>query len=260
MKKEALSIVKVGGNVIEDSDKLAELLSLFSAMQSPKILVHGGGKRATELSTRLGIKTKLIGGRRITDASGLEVAVMVYAGLINKNMVAGLQARSCNAIGLSGADGDSIRAHKRPVLEVDYGFAGDVDAINAKTISSLVEAGLVPVFCALTHDGHGQMLNTNADTIASEIAIGMQSLYDTTLYYCFDNAGVLLDRKDPASVIRHINSEKYRELLDGGIIADGMLPKVENCFHALKKQVPRVCIGDLRMLQPGHMEYTTLTL
>ncbi len=260
MKKEALSVVKIGGNVIEDQGRLTEMLSIFSRLKSPKILVHGGGKRATEVSGQLGIKAKLIGGRRITDAPALEMALMVYAGLINKNLVAGLQALGCNALGLSGADGDAIRAHKRPVGKVDYGFAGDVDKINTGTMSSLLSAGMVPVFCALTHDGKGQMLNTNADTIASEIAIGMSPFYNTTLFYCFENPGVLRDRTDPSSVIRQIDSVKYRELLAQGILAEGMLPKIENCFHALKKQVPRVCIGDLHMLQPGHDEYTTLTL
>ena len=260
MKNKTLSVVKIGGNIIEDNVKLKSFLELFARLQTPKILVHGGGKRATELGEQLGVTAQMVGGRRITDAQSLEIALMVYAGLINKNIVACLQAKGCNAIGLSGADGNSVFAHRRPVKEIDFGFVGDVDGVNNRTISALLNAGLVPVFCALTHDGQGQMLNTNADTIASEIAIGMSPLYTTILYYCFEKQGVLRDKKDEDSVIRHIDTARYRELLDSGTIADGMLPKMENCFHALRQQVSRVCIGDDRMLQPGHTNFTTLSL
>jgi len=260
MKKLVLSVVKIGGNVIEDSGKLTSLLEAFSKLDSPKILVHGGGRKATELGEQMGIKAKLVNGRRITDAASLDVALMVYAGLINKKIVAGLQARDCNAIGLSGADGNAIHAHKRPVGAVDFGYVGDVEEINKITLSSLLNAGLVPVFCALTHDGQGQMLNTNADTIASEIALGMSKEYETILYYCFEKPGVLRDRNDEGSVIRQINAQTYQELLADNSIADGMLPKMENCFHALKHGVGRVCIGDLRMLHSEYMDYTTLAL
>lgn len=260
MNAETLSVVKIGGNIIEDQDTLSAFLDLFAGLQAPKILVHGGGNRATELAGQMGVKSQIVGGRRITDAPGLEIALMVYAGLINKNIVAGLQARACNAIGLSGADGNAIVAHRRPVKEIDFGFVGDVDTVNKNSVTALLHAGLVPVFCALTHDGQGQMLNTNADTIASEIAIAMGSLYTTTLYYCFEKKGVLLDRQDEESVIRHIDANRYRELLENGTIADGMLPKMENCFHALKRQVARVCIGDMQMLQPGYSQFTTITL
>lgn len=260
MKKEALTIVKIGGNVIEDPKTLTAFLELFSRLDSLKILVHGGGKQATIVGEQMGVKTKMAGGRRITDSRSLDIAIMVYAGLINKNLVAGLQARGCNALGISGADGNSIYAVRRPVREIDYGYAGDVVGVNNRTISNLLGAGFIPVFCALTHDGQGQMLNTNADTIASEVAIGLSLKYETTLYYCFEKAGVLADRDDDSSVIREIDSAEYRKLSETGTISDGMLPKLQNCFHALEQKVSRVCIGDIRMLQPGHSLFTTLKL
>lgn len=255
-----LSIVKIGGNVIEDETALVKFLTSFSLMEGPKILVHGGGKLATQLADKLGVESKMVGGRRITDSETLKIITMVYAGLTNKNIVAKLQANNCNAIGLTGADGDSIQAHKRPVKEIDYGFAGDVDGINTKTISQLLQAGLIPVFCAMTHDGEGQLLNTNADTIASEIAIGMSSDYQTNLYYCFEKKGVLMEITDENSVVEHINKESYQKLLDDGIIADGMLPKLENCFHALNQNVHKVCIGDISMLDTESNLFTTITL
>ncbi len=260
MKKDKLSVVKIGGNVLEDKQVLAEFVQLFAALAGPKILVHGGGKRATELGSELGVVSQMVGGRRITDDKSLEIAIMVYAGLINKQLVAGLQANQCNAIGLSGADANTIQAHIRPVKEIDYGFVGDVDGIGGPTIKLLLQAGLTPVFCALTHNGQGQLLNTNADTIASEIAIGMSSSYQTTLYYCFEKQGVLRDRNDEDSVIAYINKTDYHRLLQEGVIANGMLPKMENCFHALRKQVHKVCIGDSSMLKKGHQRFTTLTL
>lgn len=257
---KGLSIIKIGGNVIENKDALAKFLALFAGVTGPKILVHGGGKLATQLATKLGIASKMIGGRRITDEETLKVITMVYGGLTNKNIVAQLQANNCNAIGLSGADGNTIKAHKRPVKEIDYGFAGDVDGINSATISTLLNAGLTPVFCAMTHNGKGQLLNTNADTIASELAIGMSKIYETTLYYCFEKKGVLSDITDENSVVQHIDSKKYTQLLEDGIIADGMLPKLENCFHALNKKVNKVCIGDTTMLRPESKLFTTITL
>jgi acetylglutamate kinase len=258
--KQKLSIIKIGGNVIENKTELAKFLTLFANLDGLKILVHGGGKLATQLATKLGIESKMVGGRRITDAETLEVITMVYAGLTNKNIVVQLQAQNCNAIGLSGADGNAIQAHKRPVKEIDYGFAGDVDGVNNSMISKLLSAELTPVFCAMTHDGNGQLLNTNADTIASELAIGMSELYDTTLYYCFEKKGVLMSIKDEDSVVEHINSETYQKLLTDGIIADGMLPKLENCFHALNKNVGKVCIGHPSMLNSENELYTTITL
>lgn len=258
--KQNLSVVKIGGNVIDNEAELAKFLTLFANMKGPKILVHGGGKLATRMAANLGIESKLVGGRRITDAQSLKVITMVYGGLTNKKIVAGLQAKSCNAIGLSGADGNTIQAHKRPVKEIDYGFAGDVDGVHSVTIKTLLDAGLVPVFCALTHDGKGQLLNTNADTIASEISIGMSQDFATILYYCFEKKGVLMDVSDENSVIKHINEKSYKELLDNNIIIDGMLPKLENCFHALHKNVAKVCIGDISMIESNSSLFTTITL
>ncbi len=259
-ESRGLSIVKIGGNVIENKSELSTFLELFAQLEGVKMLVHGGGKKASEVLHRMGLQPKMAGGRRITDTATLEVVTMVYGGLTNKNIVAALQANKCNAIGLSGADGNSIRAHKRPVKEIDYGFAGDVDGVNIKTISSLLEANLVPVFCALTHDGNGQLLNTNADTIASEVAIALSKNYETTLYYCFEKKGVLMDVSNENSVVKHINSQKYQQLLKEGIIADGMLPKMQNCFRALHKNVHKVCIGDISMLDGKSNVFTTITL
>jgi acetylglutamate kinase len=258
--KQKLSIIKIGGNIIENKAELSKFLALFSNLDGYKILVHGGGKSATQLATKLGIESEIVGGRRITDAETLEVITMVYAGLINKNIIAALQAKNCNAIGLSGADGNTIQAHKRHVKEIDYGFAGDVDGVNSQMISKLLEAKLTPVFCAITHNGKGQLLNTNADTIASELAIGMSEMYDTTLYYCFEKKGVLMNMNDENSVIRNIDSQKYQELLDNRIIVDGMLPKLENCFYALHKNVSKVCIGHAAMLDTENELFTTITL
>jgi acetylglutamate kinase len=258
--KQNLSIVKIGGNVIENKAELSKFLALFANLSGLKILVHGGGKKATNILRKMGIPPKMIGGRRITDVDTLQVITMVYGGLTNKNIVAELQANNCNAIGLSGADGNAIQAHKRPVKDIDYGFAGDVDGVHNQMVSKLLEAELTPVFCALTHDGNGQLLNTNADTIASELAIGMSEIYDTTLYYCFEKQGVLMDVNDDDSVVKHITTEKYQTLLNDGIIADGMLPKLENCFHALNKNVSKVCIGHPTMLNSENELFTTITL
>ena len=258
--KEKLAIIKIGGNVIENEDELSKFLLSFSQLEGLKILVHGGGKLATQLATQLGVESKMFQGRRITDADTLKITTMVYAGLTNKNIVAQLQANECNAIGLSGADGNTIEAHKRPVRDIDFGFVGDVEKVNYKVIYQLLNVGLTPVFCALTHNGHGQLLNTNADTIASELAIGMSSIYDTTLYYCFEKKGVLMDVNDDDSVVTAIDSKSYETLLADNVIADGMLPKMENCFHALNNNVKKVCIGDTEMLDPNSNLFTTLTL
>ena len=258
--KQKLSVIKIGGNVIENKVELSKFLQLFAGLDGLKILVHGGGKLATQLATKLGIESKIVGGRRITDAETLEVITMVYAGLTNKNIVAQLQANDCNAIGLSGADGNVIQAHKRPVKKIDFGFVGDVDSINSTMLTKLLDTGLTPVFCAMTHDGNGQLLNTNADTIASELAIGMSELYETTLYYCFEKKGVLMDVADDDSVVEHIDLRTYQRLLKDNIIADGMLPKLENCFHALNKNVSKVCIGHPAMLYSENELFTTITL
>lgn len=258
--KEKLSIVKIGGNVIENKVELAKFLNFFSELKGAKILVHGGGKLATQLAAKLGIESQMVNGRRVTDAKSLEIITMVYGGLTNKNIVASLQANGTNAIGLSGADGNAIQAHKRPVKEVDFGFVGDIDGINASFLNNLITTGVTPVFCALSHDGEGNILNTNADTIASEVAIGMSKIYETTLYYCFEKKGVLLDIKNENSVVTDINTSKYQELLEQKIIADGMLPKLENCFHALHNNVNKVCLGDIEMIQPNAKLFTSITL
>lgn len=257
---EHLSIVKIGGHIIEDPTELDHFLHQFASLQGHKILVHGGGKLATQLASKLGVESKLIDGRRITDAQTLEVITMVYAGLTNKNIVAQLQALGCDAIGLSGADGNAIQAHQRPVQKIDYGFVGDVDGVNGPLISALLANDLTPVFCAMTHDGHGQLLNTNADTIASELAIGLGGIYNTTLYYCFEKRGVLMDVDKEDSVIQHIDPTTYQQLLADGVIAEGMLPKLTNCFHALHKQVGKVCIGHASMLNGKDELFTTITL
>src|SRR5690606_8533152 len=226
--KKKLSIVKIGGNVIENRSEFSLFLQFFAELEDAKILVHGGGKLATELGKKLGVEAQMVNGRRITDAQSLEIITMVYGGKTNKNIVAGLQAHNCNAIGLSGADADTIKAHKRPVGEIDFGFVGDVESVNSRNIENLLKGGFTPVFCAITHDGKGQLFNTNADTIASEIAIGMSGIYETTLYYCFEKKGVLLDVSDDNSFIKNIDAHSYQDLLEKKIIADGMLPKLEN--------------------------------
>ncbi len=258
--KEKLSIVKIGGNVIEDENALDIFLTAFSKLEGLKILVHGGGKLATQLATRLGIKSNLVDGRRITDKDTVDIITMVYAGLANKKIVAQLQSKNVNAIGLSGADGNSIQAHKRPVKDIDYGFVGDIDGVNSELLTSLLSINLTPIFCAISHDGDGQLLNTNADTIASEISIGMAQYFETTLYYCFEKNGVLLDINDSKSVVKYINTAKYKELLSQGIIADGMLPKLHNCFHALQNNVEKVCLGDVSMLDKKTELFTTLKI
>ncbi|MFL1011995.1 acetylglutamate kinase [Flavisericum labens] len=260
MHKEKLSVVKIGGNIIEDENALCAFLKLFSNLEGKKILVHGGGKRATHMASKLGIESKMVNGRRITDAETLEVITMVYGGLVNKNVVAKLQALNTNAIGLTGADVNSIKSVKRPVKEVDFGFVGDVESVSYPSIDKLIQADFTPVFCAITHDGHGQLLNTNADTIASQVAVGMSHLYETSIYYCFELNGVLRDINDKNSVEKHIDSKLYKELLEQGIIADGMLPKLENCFDALQHGVKTINMGNTNMLTQENDNFTRITL
>lgn len=258
--KPVLKIIKIGGNVIDDETTLQCFLEDFATLSSPKILVHGGGKIATQLAAKMGVETKMINGRRITDQASLDVVVMTYAGLLNKKVVALLQKNSCNAIGLSGADAGSILSRKRVHPEIDFGFVGDVDRVQSGNIDKLLQAGFTPVFCAITHDSDGHLLNTNADTIASEVAIGMSGSYQTELIYCFEKKGVLSDINNEDSVIEHIDSQKYIELKNDKIIADGMLPKMENCFHALQKGVDKVIIGSPEMLTNAELKRTTLVL
>ncbi|MEP5341228.1 MAG: acetylglutamate kinase [Algibacter sp.] len=257
---EKLSIVKIGGNIIEDEASLSAFLKLFSNLEGKKILVHGGGKRATHIASKLGIESKMINGRRITDADTLEVITMVYGGLVNKNVVAKLQALNIDAIGLTGADINSITSDKRPVKDIDYGFVGDVKQVAHNSIDKLIQADFTPVFCAITHDGNGQLLNTNADTITSQVAVGMSALYETSIYYCFELNGVLEDINDKSSVVKHIDSNIYKDLLEKGIIADGMLPKLENCFDALRNGVNNINMGNTSMLTQENDNFTKITL
>ncbi|NHA03202.1 acetylglutamate kinase [Mucilaginibacter sp. HC2] len=244
-ENKSLYIIKIGGNVIDNSENLYHFLKDFEGLDGFKILVHGGGKVATQIAEELGIEAKMVDGRRITDIETLRVVTMVYGGLINKNIVAQLQRFGNNAIGLTGADGNFIRAKKRPVKTIDYGFVGDIDkdSINPENISRLMQAGFTPVFCALTHDGEGQLLNTNADTIASALAVSLSSLYKTTLIYCFEKKGVLQDINDDESLIREIDPVHYEELKARHIIHSGMLPKLDNAFTAIACGVKAVIIG-----------------
>jgi acetylglutamate kinase len=260
MFKEKLSIIKIGGNIIEDDTSLNVFLKLFSNLEGKKILVHGGGKRATAMASKLGIESKMVNGRRITDKETLEVITMVYGGLVNKNMVAKLQALQIDAIGLTGADINSIKSNKRQVTNIDYGFVGDVKEVASNSIDRLIKGNFTPVFCAITHDGNGQLLNTNADTIASKVAIGMSKKYDTTIYYCFELNGVLRDINDQNSVIKYLNINTYNKLLKDGNIADGMLPKLENCFDALKNGVSKVNMGNTNMFTKENDNFTSITI
>src|ERR1700744_37641 len=243
--KNSLYVIKIGGNVIDNSENLYKFLKDFTALPGYKILVHGGGKVATQLSETLGIEPKLVDGRRITDIETLRVATMVYGGLIKNNIVAQLQAFGNNAIGLTGVDGNFSRTKKRPVKTIDYGFVGDIDekSIDPKNIEKLLHADFTPVFCAITHDGEGQLLNTNADTIASALAVALSKLYETTLIYCFEKKGVLMDINDEDSIIREINPTRYEELKKEQIIHSGMLPKLDNAFTAISCGVKAVIIG-----------------
>ena len=240
--KQQLPVLKVGGAVVEDEARLSQLLADFSQIQGRKVLVHGGGRRATAIASRLGIESKMVAGRRITDQSMLEVVTMVYGGLVNKNLVARLQALGIDALGLTGADMNVIRSRKRPVKDVDYGFVGDVERADGKKLQQLVEMGVTPVLAPLTHDGQGHILNTNADTIASEAAKALADCYDVTLIYCFEKPGVLRNPDDDSSVIPLITRADFRQLVADGIVAGGMLPKIENALAAVEAGVSRVNI------------------
>ena len=241
--KEKLTIVKVGGAVVEDEAQLAQLLKDFSAIPGRTVLIHGGGRRATQVAASLGIESKMVGGRRITDGEMLNVVTMVYGGLVNKNLVARLQANGVNALGLTGADIDVIRSHKRPLKDgIDFGFVGDVDRADGQMLSRLIEAGITPVMAPLTHDGLGNILNTNADTIASETAKALAEFYDVTLIYSFEKKGVLSNPDDDDSVIPTINRADFERYKADGTISGGMLPKIENALSAIDAGVSRVII------------------
>ena len=259
-KKNTLKIIKIGGNVIDDAQALSSFLYIFSLIEGPKILVHGGGKSATALAEQTGLEVKMIDGRRITDAATLELITMVYAGKINKTIIAQLQALDCNAVGFTGADGNTITSEKRPVSTIDYGFVGDVKLVETSTLELLLNNNISPVFCAITHDKNGQLLNTNADTIASELAIAFAAQFEVELYYCLEKKGVLKDVNDDNSVIQTITKSSYKKLLDAQLIFSGMLPKLNNCFHALDHEVSKVCIGTPEMLLDSKAIFTTLTI
>ena len=238
---------------MEDPQQLAQLLKDFKAIEGPKVLVHGGGRRATKLAERLGIETKMVEGRRITDAAMLEVVTMVYGGLVNKHIVAGMQAIGVNAIGLTGADANIIRSHKRPLKNgVDYGFVGDVDEVAHDTLAQLIEAGLVPVIAPLTHDLEGHILNTNADTMASETAKALAKHYDVTLIFAFEKPGVLRDADDDTSLIPVITHEDFQQYKADGTISGGMLPKIENALAAIEAGVERVIITQANAIDGQH--------
>jgi acetylglutamate kinase len=238
-----LSIIKIGGNIIDDEVRLAAFLDSFAAVPGKKILVHGGGKLATKVAEELGIQQQMVDGRRITDAETLKIVTMVYAGTINKNIVAQLQARGCPAMGLTGADGNAILSHKRTNASIEYGFVGDVDVINTSLLTSLLLLDKTLIFAPITHDGKGQLLNTNADTIAQELARGLSATFEVSLVYSFEKSGVLLNAEDEASVIGRINPSYYGELKASGAIFAGMIPKLDNAFAALRSGVARVIIG-----------------
>ena len=239
---EKITVVKVGGAVVEDPGQLSRLLRDFCSVDGRKVLVHGGGRSATETAKRLGIESRMVNGRRVTDADMLRIVTMVYGGLVNKTIVAQLQAIGVNALGLTGADIDVIRSHRRPVKDVDYGFVGDVERVDGPMLRTLIEAGITPVVAPLTHDGLGNMLNTNADTIASETAKALAQLYDTTLVFCFEKKGVLANPADDDSVIHTITRADYERYLADGTITGGMIPKLDNAFAALDAGVTRVII------------------
>lgn len=252
---ETVRVIKIGGNVVDHAEKLERFLSDFARLEGPKVLVHGGGKIATSISQGLGIETRMIEGRRVTDSETLRIVTMVYAGLINKNIVAALQSEGCNALGLCGADGGLIRSRKRTPNPVDYGFVGDPTGFGLETAVTLLDGGLVPVVAPITYDPQeqGALLNTNADTVAQAVAVGLSKRYAVELVYCFEKRGVLRDVNDDGSVIPNITPELYARLKAEGIVADGMLPKLENAFKAIDAGVKHVviCAAD-RLTMPGY--------
>ena len=244
----AINVVKIGGNVVDNPQALSRFIKDFAELPGMKVLVHGGGKEATRMSGSLGIETKMISGRRVTDRATLDVVTMVYAGLVNKRIVSMLQAAGCNAIGLTGADGNVVKATRRSPEPIDYGYVGDIDPanVNAEFIADLCSRGFVPVFCAIMHDGEGALLNCNADSVASAVALGTAIVAPVCLTYCFEKKGVLRDVNDQDSVIEIITPDTYSELKASGVVADGMIPKIENALKAVAQGVEsvRICHAD----------------
>ena len=251
--KEKLTVVKVGGAVVEDDEKLAALLRDFSAIEGKKLLVHGGGRRATKVAAALGVESRMVNGRRITDEKMLEVVTMVYGGLVNKNLVAKLQANGVNALGLTGADMDVIHSHRRPIKDgVNFGYVGDVERVDGQRLHTLIETGITPVMAPLTHDGNGNILNTNADTIASETARALASFYDVTLIFCFEKKGVLANPDDDDSVIPVITRADFNKYVADGTVAGGMIPKLENALSAIDAGVKEVIITLVTAIDGHH--------
>lgn len=240
--KQKITVIKVGGKIVEEKESLDNLLDRFASIEGNRILIHGGGRSATRIAEALGIESRMVNGRRITDSETLKVVTMVYGGLVNKNIVAGLQARNVNALGLTGADCNVMRAHKRTSEDIDWGFVGDVDSADGAMLAKLINEGIVPIMAPLTHDGNGNLLNTNADTIAAETAKALAPYFDVTLTYCFEHPGVMRNPDDPTSLIARIDSGSYKALLADGTISGGMIPKIDNAFNALEGGVSRVII------------------
>jgi acetylglutamate kinase len=247
--KQVLKVIKIGGKLVINKASLDSFLEDFVQLEGPKILVHGGGNKATEVAGKLGFDTQMIDGRRITDKNSMEVITMVYGGLLNKNIVAKLQAKKQNAIGLCGADGRVLLSKLREVKDIDFGYVGDIQKVNSGFIRSLLEKDIVPVFSAISCTEDGVLLNTNGDSVASEIAIAMSENLETQLYYCSEKKGVLKDIQDENSVIPVLNSKKYKELVASKVITDGMLPKLHNCFQAIERGVSTVILGDAGLLK-----------
>lgn len=256
--RERLYLIKVGGKIVEEPETLHRLLSDFSKIEGHKVLVHGGGRSATALASKLGVESQMVNGRRITDEETLKIVTMVYGGLVNKQIVAGLQSLGMNALGLTGADMNYMLSEKRPVKEVDYGFVGDVKKVNADILADLIAKNIVPVLAPLTHDGKGNMLNTNADTIAGEAAKALAQYFDVTLMFCFEKKGVLSDENNDDSVIPIITPEKYAKLVADGVIQGGMIPKIDNAYEALKAGVKEVVITRADMINGDNGTKVTL--
>ncbi len=255
---QTVNVVKIGGNIINDSRALETVLDHFSKLDGPQVLIHGGGKLATELASRLGVSQTMVQGRRVTDEETLRIAIMVYGGWINKSIVAGLQARGIPSIGVSGADLDLIRAVKRNPVPIDYGYVGDVTEVNRAALIPLLQTGTTPVFAPLSHDGKGTLLNTNADTIAYEVAKALADSFQVRLLFTFEKEGVLLDVSDNGSLVKELNPVRYAELREQGKITDGMIPKLDNAFRAIEAGVSEVILGKAEVL-PRLIERSTGT-
>lgn len=248
---EKITVIKVGGKIVEEADSLAQLLEYFTKIEGHKVLVHGGGRSATKLAEQLGIESKMVDGRRITDAETLKIVTMVYGGLVNKTIVAKLQALGINALGMTGVDMNLIRSEKRPIKDIDYGYVGDVKEVNADILQSLIGQGIVPVVAPLTHDKKGNILNTNADTVASTVAQALARYFEVSLVFCFEKKGVLLDENDDDSVIPLINKSYFKELVDKKVVQGGMIPKLDNAFDSIASGVKEVIITKASELGKG---------